>query len=227
MRRAGLAVVLLAFAFSGVADAASTGAVLHEQIPPDPREDVALSVSLDGDLPAALSTPSGIVTAPDPRQPIPPSARPGDGAPESATFRPDRDTRRPDMLPYDDPFRPSTAPFKRLTAFDIVEPSYALGVKDARMQPIAIRGREGDSSEERFFGDMVVDLSPGRRTRIPTVGPGARVLKARAAVGMAEVQVRLFRDGADNWFVEGDATTRARLVDGALGAARGLRRRVR
>jgi hypothetical protein len=207
-----LAPAAILLALSPTADAASTGAVLHEQIPPDPREDVALSVSLDGDLPAALATPSGIVTAPDPRQPVPPGARLGVDSSTDAVFRPDRDTRRPDVLPYDDPFRPSTAPFKRLMAFDTVLPSYALGVRDARMQPLAIRGRGDDPAEEHFFGDMVVDLSPGKRTRIPTVGPSARVLRARTAVGLAEVQVRLFRDGADNWFVEGDATTRARLI---------------
>ena len=50
--------------------AAADSQILHEQIPPDPRDDLALSVSLDGDLPAAIDTPSGIVAAPDPRRPV-------------------------------------------------------------------------------------------------------------------------------------------------------------
>jgi transglutaminase-like putative cysteine protease len=193
--------------------------VLHERIPSDPRDDVALSVSLDGDLPAAIDTPSGLVTAPDPRRPPASSPRP-DGAasdlplaPPNATFRPDLDTRRPDVLPYEDPFTPSTAPFKRLIAFDTVDASYTLSVRDPRMQPLSTHGQvAGDGSDERFYGDLVVDLVPGKRTRIPSVGPGAKVIRARAGVGTADVPFRLLHDGADNWFIEADTTTRARLV---------------
>src|SRR5262249_29507863 len=69
-----------------------------------------------------------------------------------------------------------------------------------------------DASEEHFFADRVVDLAGGRRVRIPSVGPGSRVLRARAGIGTQDVKIALYKDGADNWFVEGDATQRARLV---------------
>lgn len=192
--------------------------VLHERIPTDPRDDVALSVSLDGDLPAALDTPSGLVTAPDPRKPpVPGEPREGPGglaeAPPNATFRPDLDTQRPDVLPYEDPFTPSTAPFKRLIAFDTVDASYTLSVRDPRMQPLSTHGQPAaDGSDEQFYGDLVVDLVPGKRTRVPSVGPGAKVVRARAGVGTADAPFRMMHDGADNWFVEGDSPTRARLV---------------
>ena len=190
---------------------------LHEPIPPDPREDVALAVSLEGELPAALNTPRGLVPAPDPARPFgtgeaPYSPVPKGDAPGS-TFRPDRDTRRPDALPYDDPFSPSTAPFKRLSAYDSVDANYTLSVRDAHATALAVSPTPPpDVSEEHFFADMVVDLAAGRKVRIPSVGPGTRVLRARAGIGTQDVKFTLYKDGAENWFIEGDATTRARLV---------------
>jgi hypothetical protein len=216
-------VVLLALAPPAGAERAAGGfsagahPVLHEPIPPDPREDVALSVSLDGELPAAIQTPRGLVAAPDPARPIgtgdaPYSSSPPGGVPQQA-FRPDRDTRRPDVLPYDDPFSPSTAPFKRLSAFDSVDANYTLSVRDDHASPLAVSAVPAPSaSEEQFYADMVVDLTAGARVRIPSVGPGARVLRARAGVGMADVRFELFRDGAENWFIQSDTSTRARLV---------------
>jgi hypothetical protein len=83
--------------------------------------------------PPPCRTPSGIATAPDPRKP------PGgdhvysgattDDSPDS-TYEPDRDTRRPSVENYDDPFSPATAPFKRLRAYDWVDPDYSLRVRD-------------------------------------------------------------------------------------------------
>lgn len=191
--------------------------MLHEPIPPDPREDVALSVALDGDLPAAIHTPRGLVPAPDPAKPVGPGESPyspnarGD-VPEQA-FHPDRNTRRPDVLPYDDPFSPSTAPFKRMSAFDSVDASYTLSIRSPHTSPLPVSAQPApDGGEELFYGDMVVDLTAGTKVRIPSVGPGARVLRARAGIGTEDVRVTLFRDGADNWFVSSDRTAKARLV---------------
>ncbi|HEY2514086.1 MAG TPA: transglutaminase domain-containing protein [Polyangiaceae bacterium] len=191
----------------------SSSPILHEPIPADPTEDARLGVSIDGDLPAALNTPSGVVSAPDPhRPPSAPSPSPGMDSP-NATFHPDRDTHRPEVVPYDDPFTPSTAPFKRLVAFDSVSPSYTLYVRDARLTPLASHGQAAaDGSDDSFFGDLVVDLVPDRPQRIPSVGPGAKIVHARAGVGSTDVPVRFFKDGAENWFVTGEETTRARLV---------------
>ena len=109
--------VLLA-TFVLVQPAMAGGYTLHEQIPQDPRDDMALGVVLDGELPAAIDTPSGVVRAPDPRKPASAtdSVYTAGGKSDvagNATYTPDRDTKRPDVLPYDDPFEPSTAPFKR------------------------------------------------------------------------------------------------------------------
>ncbi len=191
--------------------------MLHERIPEDAREDVALSVSLDGDLPAALDTRSGLVTAPDPtktddrRTPYAPGQ--SGGAAPDATFSPDRDTKKPDMLPYDEPFRPSTAPFKRLSAYDAVDEHFVLHVRNTKLVPISLQsGPVVTSTEETFYGDLVVDFMPGHPSRIPSVGPGSRIVKAHAGVGTQDVPIRILRDSAENWFAEGDSMTRVRLV---------------
>jgi Transglutaminase-like superfamily len=220
MRLSRGAVVLVAALLSATArDARAAGPILHERISADPAEDARLGVAIDGDLPAALSTPSGLVSAPDPhRLPSAPLATGGgdpaftDAAP-NAHFHPDRDTHRPEVVPYDDPFTPSTAPFKRLLAFDAVDSTYTLSVRDGRLIPIAQASPvAADGSDDSFFADLVVDLVPDRPQRIPSVGPGAKIVHAHAGVGSADVAVRFLHDEADNWFVIGDVSTRARLV---------------
>lgn len=212
----GIPLAVLALAPPAIAERRGASPVLHEPIPADPREDVALAVSLDGDIPAAINTPRGLVQAPDPTKPVssgdtPYNHPPGDA--RDTSFHPDRDTRRPDVLPYDDPFTPSTAPFKRLTAFDSVDASYTLSVRDAHTSALPVMPAPApDASQEQFYADLVVDLVAGQKVRIPSVGPGARVLRARAGVGTQDVRFQLWKDGAENWFIESDLSVRARVV---------------
>jgi len=208
--------IVVALAPPAVAQRRGAAPVLHEPIPPDAREDIALAVSLDGDIPAAINTPRGLVQAPDPAKPVGTGDSPYNHAPGDArdtSFHPDRDTRRPDVLPYDDPFSPSTAPFKRLSAFDTVDASYTLSVRDAHTTPLPVMPTPApDASEEQFYADMVVDLAAGQKVRIPSVAPGSRVLRARAGVGTQDVRFQLWKDGAENWFIEAESSTRARVV---------------
>jgi hypothetical protein len=210
--RVPLMAAALVAALATVAQADRGGSILHEFIPPDPGEDVTYSATtLDGDLPAAVQTPSGLATAPDPRKS--PSAdhvyggATTDDTPDS-TYEPDRDTRRPRVENYDDPFTPATAPFKRLRAYDGVDGDYALHVRDKQLQKINAGGVLA-AGDEPFYGDLSVDLIPGQPVRIPTVGPGARVLRMHVN---PEVPVDVLRDGADNWFVRGTTRARVRVV---------------
>jgi hypothetical protein len=56
---------------------------------------------------------------------------------------------------------------------------------------------------------MVVDLAADTPVRIPSVGPGTRVLKAHTEPPASFV---LERDGADNWFMRAQERKRVRLV---------------
>ena len=196
----------------GVVPAGAEGPILHELLPPDPSEDVAFgTTTIDGDLPAAIQTPSGLATAPDPRRgPDPRRTYAGgttDDGPET-TYEPDRDTRRPDVESYDDPFSPATAPFKRLRAYDAVDAAYTLRVQSRTLKPVAVGGAVGPG-DEPFYGDLSVDLVPGQPVRVPTVGPGARLLRMHVSPA---VPVTVLRDGVDNWFVRGTSAGRVRLV---------------
>jgi len=199
---------------------ADASPMLHEQIADDPKDDLAMKVALGGNLPAAIETPSGLVFAPDPRRPVlEPRARPAETTAAKGTsaidsrasgiFVPDTDTRRPGLLPYDEPFTPSTAPFKRVAAFDAVDSSYRLYVSRPERQPLATHGTM-TADEEAFFADIVVHPTAGQPFRIPSVGPGARVLAAHLGAGDHDVDFKLWHDGADNWFIE--ANEGGRLV---------------
>lgn len=192
--------------------AAQQSSILHEFLPPDPKESLSFNTTtIDGDLPAAMQTPSGIATAPDPRRP--PDARnlyggaTTDDTPES-TYEPDRDTRRPNVENYEDPFTPSTAPFKRLRAFDAVLEDYTLAVREKTLRPVPIGGSLAPG-EEPFYGDFSVGLVPDQPVRIPNVGPGSRLLRLSSN---PETRLEVLRDGADNWFVRGHDRKEVRLV---------------
>lgn len=210
--RAALVVLGVGTLSGGVSAQASSPSILHEFIPPDPTEDISFAATtLDGDLPAAIQTPSGVATAPDPARP--PSAEhvyngaTTDDSPNS-TYEPDRDTRRPNVEHYDDPFSPSTVPFKRLRAYDSIDDNYTLRVQNQALSVLPVGGSVGQG-DEPFYGDLSVDLIPGQPVRIPTVGPEARVLRMHTN---PPAQVEIVRDGADNWFVRGLTRSRVRLV---------------
>lgn len=211
-RRTALFALLLAAGLAASVGADAQSSILHELIPPDPAEDVSLAATtLDGELPAAVQTPSGVVTAPDPQR-APDSEHVYGGATTDdspdARYEPDRDTRRPDVETYDDPFSPATAPFKRLRAYDAVDPDYTLRVRDRALHPLTVGGSIGPG-DELFYGDLSVDLLPDEPVRIPTVGPGARVLKMHVTPA---IPVELVHDAADNWFARSPARARVRLV---------------
>jgi transglutaminase-like putative cysteine protease len=216
VRRARPWLLVLALAVSQPAAAGIAGSpVLQEPIPPDAREDLAMHVVLDGDLPAAIQTPSGAVSAPDPRAPTSSTDTAYGGLDaDRSTFQPDRDTRRPEIARYDEPFTPSTAPFKRLEAYDAVRDDYTLYVRDGRRFPVA-RGIAPGEGDEGFYADLVVDVPPDGSVRIPSVAPGARIVHARLGVGAQELDFHVTRDGADNWTLQASGVqslVRARLV---------------
>src|SRR6478735_6533791 len=201
---------VLAFALPAYAD----GPLLHEYIAPDPAEDLRMDATTqDGAMPAAIDTRSGVLAAPSaPRTSSAASqvAYGGSATPDSidASYRIDRDTSRPDAVRYDDPFIPAVTPFKRLYAYDGLDEGFELVVHDKQLRPLPIGG-DVRPDDDQFYGDLYVDIVPGVPVRIPSVGPGARVLVARVEPAL---RFELQRDGADNWFIVGDARKRVRLV---------------
>jgi hypothetical protein len=202
------AAAILAFALPAHAD----GPVLHEYIAPDASEDLRMgATTADGQMPAAIDTRSGVLAAPAEQRSAPNQvAYGGSATPDSidASYRIDRDTSRPESVRYDDPFIPAVTPFKRLYAYDALDEGFELVVHDKLLRPLEIGG-EARPDDDQFYGDLFVDVVPGVPVRVPSVGPGARVLVARAEPAL---KFELVRDGADNWFIVGDRRERVRLV---------------
>jgi len=202
--------VVIALAASVVVRADADGPVLHEFIPPDDGEDVALALTTaEGDLPAAMETRSGVVRAPDTqRQPSSnESAYRESLAASASVFRPDRDTRRPSVVHYDDPFSPSIAPYKRLRAFDLVGADYGLRVRDTSLVRVALGGEAG-IGEEQFYADLTVDFEAASMVLIPSVGPGARIIRQHATPPVA---IEVWRDGAENWYAKAAGSPKGRV----------------
>jgi transglutaminase-like putative cysteine protease len=196
------------------ATARPASAVLHEPIPRDAREDLSLNASPDDDLPSVLTTTTGVVGEADPHPfPRPTESTYGYGGPD--TFAPDRDTRRPEAGSYDDPFTPPTAPFKRLHAYDAVSGEYRLYVRNEQRVEVPIGGVSPGPNDDAFYADLTVEVGHDRIARIPSVGPGAHIVRAHLAVGEDKLLFRVTRDGADNWFLQAGTAgvrLRARLV---------------
>jgi hypothetical protein len=211
-RRSLLALLAVACALlASSRRAGADGPVLHEFIPPDPNEDLSLhATTRDGRLPAAVDTPSGVLPAPPDRRAPPEVAYGGNATPDSidASYRIDSDTTRPEVVSYDDPFIPAVTPFKRLYAYDSVDESVELVVSDRRLRKVETGG-VALPGEDQFFADLFVDASPGVPVRVPSPGPGARILASRVEPPSS---VEIVRDGADNWFLVGTTRQRIRLV---------------
>jgi hypothetical protein len=185
------------------------GPMLHEYLPPDERESADLArTDASGTFPEAVETKSGLIQPPDIRTSPLPSRVYHQQSADASGFRPDRDTRRPNIEQYDDPFTPSMTPFKRMNAYDAVREDYSLYVQDGELRAVNIGGTPTDD-DDRFFGDMMIQLHAGEAVRIPNVGPGARLIKLATS---PETKVTVLQDSGENWFIKSEGSDRVRLV---------------
>ncbi len=179
---------------------APSSVILHEYFEATPDEDLAEGARISsGTMPAAVRTPNGPVSAPEPLRPKP-SAEPVYSQPapsETRRYRSDPNTTDPGGLSYHEPFRPSVAPFKRLQAYDAVDENFDLTVWHPTLQPVAPE-RGALQTEQEFFGDLQVAANGNDPVRIASVAPGMRVLAAELSPARP---FRLLRDGAENWAI--------------------------
>jgi hypothetical protein len=192
-----MAGVMLGFPQSG---AARGEPVLHERYESSATEDALLqATTLDGTLPAALATQSGAVSLNDLR------ANDATAAPlqtessdYSQDYRADSDTRRPELVGYSDPFSPTIPPYKRAYAYDTVGPQFELQVAAPALRSLAVGGAPR-LDDDQFYADLQIDLPRNVAVRIPSVGPATRVIVAQVK---PQQDFGLFKDGADNWFLQ-------------------------
>jgi hypothetical protein len=144
-----------------------------------------------------------------------PAVSDGEPAPEGATpelartdrYEPDAFTGGDPALRYASTFQPSVAPFKRFDAKDTVGPDFLLRVGDRTLRPLQTGGGRRPG-RELFYGSVVVLASGGAPVPIPSVAPGARILRWETTPA---ARARFFKDGADNHSVAVEGTGLVRL----------------
>lgn len=175
--------------------------MLHERFDSSPSEDALMGATTpDGTMPAALLTRSGAVAAPQPGAAHNSAASAYSHEPDerARTYQADADTRQPQLVTYSDPFTPTIPPFKRLFAYDSVDETFDLVVATPALALLPVQGM-ASLDDDQFYADLPVNLLANLPTRIPSVGPAARVLVARVT---PKQDFALFHDGADNWFIQ-------------------------
>lgn len=185
---------LIALAMVGIAHA-KVDRVLHEPVPESAYAQAAKSRSTSNAAMNAAGSRAGTASAGTPSAAGAPSegAAPTPGS--ESQFSIDRDTRRPNVLPYGDPFEPSVAPFKRVNAYDHVSVDYTLfeGSGDQTLTPSAAAPHE-----TVFSASLAVDGA-----RLPTPGPNARLVSIEAVDKAGKpVAVSVHTDSAENWSLQ-------------------------
>jgi transglutaminase-like putative cysteine protease len=137
----------------------------------------------------------------------------GDGSPgeppgrRSPSFRPDRLTELANGLDYYEVFRPSIAPFKRVTALGLVHldvdgKTPVLAARDHPRTVVPIeseRSRPPDARpRDRFTAKVRLDFREGPLVPLPSVSPESRILSLRATPA---VPLQVERDADDNFAV--------------------------
>jgi transglutaminase-like putative cysteine protease len=188
---------------------------LHERIDNvDPDEAVVALAQHEAD-PSAIVYDGEVLPAPErsgaQNAPAMTSA-PGDGlgaelpGRRSPTFKPDRMTDLEGSLEYYEAFKPSIAPFKRVSSLDAVfldrdGKTPVLGVHDPQRRRVPIESANAKPPDprprDRFFGEVTLDFSQGRVVPLPSVSPESRISSLRTEPA---TQIAIERDGADNFF---------------------------
>jgi hypothetical protein len=126
-------------------------------------------------------------------------------------MKPDSNTGPDGTLHYESVFNPDVLPFKRMSSFDTVAEDYRLFVGRTTLTSIPVGGTT-DKTRDRFWGSVLVKLTPGVDVPLPSVAPDMRILSYEVN---PKTRLEFSKDGADNFFVrsnESSASGTYRLV---------------
>jgi hypothetical protein len=222
MRTGPLIAGLTIAAAAGLALAQTAGSrrVLHEDLPAPSDRPTPMVGANGSNNPAAIIT--GDKRLPKPVVEPPSGPKPADGEPvlgaggfaadRQTSMAPDGNTGPDSTLHYVSVFNPDVLPFKRMSTFDGIADDYTLKIAHTALAELAVGGSPNDKSRDRFWGSVLVKLSPGTEIALPSVAPDMRILSYEIK---PRIQVRFEKDGADNFFVrteEAGAAGTYRLV---------------
>src|SRR5215470_3999443 len=207
--------------FAAIAIAAAAGLAVAQTVAPRHK--------LHEDLPSPSDKPSRMIggtgsgnpaafTAGDKVLPKPPLDRPsahpadepvlgtpGFAADRQTTMAPDGNTGPDATLHYVSVFNPDVLPFKRMSALDGIGDDYTLKIAHTALVELSVGGTS-DKTRDRFWGSVLVQLSPGKDVPLPSVAPDMRILSYEIK---PKIALRFEKDGADNFYVRSDETSAA------------------
>jgi len=219
----GLGLVLgsvsaLTVAFTAAAQVIGGRPVLHLDVPP-PGEATEVGTQPrspqplfgpdpgEGQNPSAFAYRNKILpapqTGPEPTEAEPVHGRDGFAVDRITESKPDGITNADDTLQYVEVFNPAVLPFKRMSALDSVRADYTLFTAGPdTLQDLPVGGAPSPD-RDLFWGDLVVELSPGQDVALPSVAPDMRIISYEVE---PRTTVKFSKDGADNYFVRSDET---------------------
>jgi transglutaminase-like putative cysteine protease len=200
------AVTIAAAAGLAIAQTA-TSRKLHEDLPAPSQRPTPMIGGGGSGNPAAFAAGDKVLPKPlaDKPSTAPAKGEPvlgttGFAADRQTSMRPDGNTGPDDTLHYVSVFNPDVLPFKRMSALDGVADDYTLKIAHTVLQEQAVGGTT-DRSRDRFWGSVLIQLSPGADVPLPSVAPDMRILSYEIKPSIA---VRFEKDGADNFYVRTD-----------------------
>jgi len=204
------AATILLGAAAAVAIAQTARPKLHEDLP-SPSDRPTPMIGSGSGNPAAFTAGDKLLPRPAVDRPASnPGGEPvlgttGFAADRHTTMQPDGNTGADATLHYVSVFNPDVLPFKRMSALDGVADDYTLKLAHPALVELTVGGTT-DKTRDRFWGSVLVHLSPGQDVPLPSVAPDMRILSYEVKPA---IPVRFEKDGADNFYVRSDEASAA------------------
>jgi hypothetical protein len=182
--------------------------ILHEDLPPPGGDKLGPTIGEAGNgaNPAAIAAGDKVL----PKPPLdgramsslePVLGKGGFAADRATSMPPDENTGTDSTLHYVSVFNPDVLPFKRMSTFDAIGEDYTLRVSRAVLTELPVGGTTDPKTRDRFWGDVVIQLAPGKDIPLPSVAPDMRILSYEVK---PKIALKFEKDSADNYYVRSD-----------------------
>src|ERR1700704_398306 len=176
------AIAIAAAAGLAVAQTAAPRHKLHEDLPSPSDKPTRMIGGTGSGNPAAFTAGDKVLPRPALDRPTgrpadePVLGAPGFAADRRTTMTPDGNTGPDATLHYVSVFNPDVLPFKRMSALDGIADDYTLRIAHPVLTELTVGGTTADKNRDRFWGSVLLQLSPGTDVPLPSVAPDMRIL---------------------------------------------------
>ncbi len=181
----------------------------HEDLPAPNGEKVSpmIGSTTNGSNPAAFTAGDKVLPKPTvdkpsqkPKEGEPVLGAGGHGADRETSLKPDDKTGPDTRLQYVSVFNPDVLPFKRMSSLDMASDDYQLKIARPALTEVPVGGVTA-KDRDRFWGSVLIQLSPGVDVPLPSVSPDMRILSYEIK---PKTTLKFEKDGADNFYVRSD-----------------------